>query len=51
MDRWRNELLYMVEENRTEMNTIKWSKADWNGNILSRNCLLKMLLKKREKRK
>jgi len=50
-DRVRNELLYIVEEKRRELNTIKWRKADWNVHILSTTCLLKNAIKKKTKRK
>jgi hypothetical protein len=35
------EVLHTVEEERNILHTIKRSKANWSGNTLRRNCLLK----------
>jgi hypothetical protein len=41
-DRVRNEeVLHRVKEERNIVHTIKRRKANWNGHILRRNCLLK----------
>jgi hypothetical protein len=43
-DRVRNEeVLHRIKEERNILHTIKWRKAIWIGNILRRNCLLKVI--------
>jgi hypothetical protein len=44
-DRMRNEeVLHRVKEDRNILHTIKRRKANWIGQILRRNCLLKHLI-------
>jgi hypothetical protein len=44
-DRVRNEeVLHRVKEERNILHTIKRRKANWIGNILRRNCLLKHVI-------
>jgi hypothetical protein len=44
-DRVRNEeVLHRVKEERNIVHTIKRRKANWIGHILSRNCLLKLVI-------
>jgi hypothetical protein len=43
-DRVRNEVLHRVKEERNILRTIKRRKANWIGNILRRNCLLKHVI-------
>jgi hypothetical protein len=44
-DRVRNEeLLHRVKEERNILHTIKRRKANWTGDILRRNCLLKHMI-------
>jgi hypothetical protein len=40
-DHIRNEVLRKVSEERNVLHKIKRKKANWIGNILHRNCLLK----------
>jgi hypothetical protein len=40
-DRVRNEVLHRVQEERNIPHTIKRRKANWTGNILRRNCIVK----------
>ena len=45
-DRFRNEdVLHRVKEERNILHTIEKRKANWTGHILSRNCLLKHIIK------
>jgi hypothetical protein len=45
IDRVRNEeVLHRVKEERNILRTVKRKKADWIGNILCRNCLLKHII-------
>jgi hypothetical protein len=41
------EVLYGVKEERNILRTIKRRKANWIGNILCRNCLLKHVIEDR----
>jgi hypothetical protein len=43
-DRVRNEVLQRVKEERNIVHKIKRRKANWNGQILHRNCLLKHVI-------
>jgi hypothetical protein len=43
-DRVRNEEVLQVKEERNILHTIKTRKANWNGHILRRNCLLKHVI-------
>jgi hypothetical protein len=44
-NRVRNEeVLHRVKEERNSLHTIKRRKANWIGNILRRNCLLKHVI-------
>jgi hypothetical protein len=42
--RVRNEVLHRVEEERNILHTVKRRKANWNGHIFCRNCLLKHII-------
>ena len=43
-DRVRNEVLHRVKEDKNILHKIKREKANWVGNILLRNCLLKHIM-------
>ena len=43
-DRVRNEVLQRVKEGRNILHTVKRRKANWIGQILRRNCLLKHVI-------
>ena len=43
-DRVRNEVLHRVKEERKILQTIERRKANWIGNILRRNCLLRHVI-------
>jgi len=43
-DHVRNDVLQRVKEERNVLQTIKRRKANWNGHILPRNCLLKNVI-------
>jgi hypothetical protein len=43
-DRVRNEVIHRVKEERNILHKIKRRKANWTGNILCRNCLLKHVI-------
>jgi hypothetical protein len=45
MDRVNNEaVLHRVKEERNILHTIRRRKANWNGHILHRNCLLSHII-------
>jgi len=43
-DHVRNEVLLTVKEQRNILHEIRKRKANWNGHILCRNCLLKQVI-------
>jgi hypothetical protein len=43
LDRVKDEVLQKVKEERNILSTMKTRKANWIGNILRRNCLLKYI--------
>jgi len=43
-DRLRSEVLQIVKEERSILQTVKGRKANWIGHIWSRNCLLKLII-------
>jgi hypothetical protein len=43
----RNEELHRVKEGRNVLHTIKRRKANWIGNILCRNCLMKRVIRRK----
>jgi len=50
-DHVRNEeVLLRVKEKRNILNEISKRKANWIGHILGRNCLLKRVIEKKDKR-
>ena len=49
--RVRNETLYSDKEERNIINTIKRRKTKWIGLILRKNCLLKHVIAREERRK
>jgi hypothetical protein len=48
-DHVRNAVLHRVKEERNIVHTINRRKTNWIGHILRRNCLLKRVLKERQK--
>jgi hypothetical protein len=44
------EVLHRVKEERNIIHTMKRKKANWTGHILSRNCLIKYLNERKERR-
>jgi hypothetical protein len=45
------EVLHRVKEERNILHTIKRRKANWIDHILRKNCLLKYIIVKKDKRK
>jgi len=49
-DRAKNKVLQSVKENRNILHTIKQRKANWNGHIWLRKCLLKHVTEEKKER-
>jgi hypothetical protein len=45
-EKWRS-VLYVVKEEKNNLQTIKRRKANWIGHILHRNCLLKHVIEEK----
>ena len=40
----KNDIFLRIKEEKNILHTIKWRKANWNGHILHRNCILKHVI-------